>query len=371
MKKPLIQVTTYLTPAPPSEDVFYEVEVLQEVERVCEKLYRERWPQAPYDEDGVHQHFADLVAVMNLAQHLAIQLEEGLLDVSALLRELSILLPQFVWLTVGCQGMENGARCYTLDFIPLAYREEGFPFDLQVTESIVQQLCYEPAEALDALCQEISQLIVDKRIWRKGDTPTNEWVEETEAPMVPLQQLRRMEEEAKREKYAKERMRIANEKLELMMEQLELAMMYGGMNHFDNVGELEQDEDWDKKVRISLREYSYLMKKAKYLEQVWQINGQLVRKTETMTVSNEQVTYQRDQVQQVKDHVTSGEIYLVLDECQEIAGRAQVKNRPWFRKPYVKLMRMDYDSLLKKAAYFDLLQGESYLLERKVLVGKA
>lgn len=30
-------------------------------------------------------------------------------------------------------------------------------------------------------------------------------------------------------------------------------------------------------------------------------------------------------------------------------------------------MRMDYDSILNKAAYFDLIQGENFLLEQIIL----
>ena len=69
---------------------------------------------------------------------------------------------------------------------------------------------------------------------------------------------------------------------------------------------------------------------------------------------------------EIKDNFSTRDIHFVLYECQVIESRARVHARPWFRKPYVKLMKMDYDNLLSKAAYFDLLQGESALLEQMV-----
>ncbi|OJG69663.1 hypothetical protein RV10_GL000742 [Enterococcus pallens] len=71
-------------------------------------------------------------------------------------------------------------------------------------------------------------------------------------------------------------------------------------------------------------------------------------------------------MKQIKANLSTRDIHFVLYECQVIESRAKVHARPWFRKPYVKLMKMDYDNLLSKAAYFDLLQGESSVLERIV-----
>ena len=161
-----------------------------------------------------------------------------------------------------------------------------------------------------------------------------------------------------------------NKRLEMTIENLEQAMLYGGIHYFSLDNELKEEEDWDKQLTISLREYTYLIQKGKFLEQVWQLNGDLVDKTEKMTVKvnahGNKLIYERNQVKKIKENLTSQDIQFVLNECQLIESRVKVRTRPWFRKPYAKLMKMDYDNLLRKAAYFDLLQGENGILERTV-----
>ncbi|WP_371089230.1 hypothetical protein [Enterococcus sp. HMSC066C04] len=160
------------------------------------------------------------------------------------------------------------------------------------------------------------------------------------------------------------KLQVINQQLERTIEKLEQSMLYSGIRYFQQ--EVKEEEDWDKQLTISLREYTYLMQKAKFLEQIWQLNGELVDKTEKMTVNGSQLIYERNQVKKIQDTFTSQDIHYVLYECQLIESRVKVRPRPWFRKPYVKLMKMDYNNLLSKASYFDLLQGESGVLERNL-----
>lgn len=182
---------------------------------------------------------------------------------------------------------------------------------------------------------------------------------------VELTAARVQEENVRQESQSKARLRAVNQKLEMVIEKLELSMLYSGVQYFDR-SQPKEESDWDKRLTISLREYTYLLQKARFLEQMWHLNGELVNKTEKMTVTGDKLVYERDQVKQIKANLSARDIHFVLYECQVIESRAKVHARPWFRKPYVKLMKMDYDNLLNKAAYFDLLQGESATLEKIV-----
>lgn len=172
-------------------------------------------------------------------------------------------------------------------------------------------------------------------------------------------------EEFSKEGLEDQQLRLENQKLTKQLERLQYTLMSEGLSHFEvGLQESETDfEEWDRPLRISLREYRQLMQKAKSLERVWRLNDEMVRKTEKMIVTDTQFVYEREQVKQIKETISFSDIFLVLDECEEIEERVKVKYRPWFRKPYVKMIKMDYDSLVDKAAYFDILQAESFVLE--------
>lgn len=373
MNNQLIHVSLYPTPAPAAEETLYEVDTVSELVFICEKLFMKAWPLQSFDRQHLTAHFRSLTDIMALEHHLEIAVAAEELLWEQLLQDLVQLLPQFAWIRCKTEPEAYGRRVYYFDFVPIALHQDSFPFDLSIAESITQQLSCGQEDAQRIVCDEIAARIQTldylSPVQTAKESPVQEPLTDSSSQVpdnasadTSNHQLLRYQEEIKREQYTKERLRIANEKLELMMERLELSMMYGGLNHFDS--HENDDADWDKRLTISLREYSYLMQKAKYLEQMWQINGELVRKTEKMTLYENQLFYEREQVNQFKQTISSEDIYLVLDECKLIESRVKVKNRPLFRKPYVKLMAMDYESLLSKAAYFDLLQGESYLLEK-------
>ncbi|OJG75317.1 hypothetical protein RV10_GL004514 [Enterococcus pallens] len=345
--------------------------LLEEIERACEYLYA---PHGTLNEDQrrkIYQHFEQLFRLMNSSYHAELLLPTGYFDWSSFWQSLHQFFPQFAWVKAQTEEPKYGRRVYRFDFIPLTFRDAGFPFAIHLEDSLTQQFPLSAEEALE----RAEQLLLELAGQHLSDVPPKS-KDKPESETVPIKQAeeqvkeaevsvnRVQQEEVKHESQSKARLRAVNQKLEMVIEKLELSMLYSGIQYFER--ENKEENDWDKRIKISLREYTYLLQKARFLEQMWNLNGELVNKTEKMTVTGNKLVYERDQVKQIKANLSARDIHFVLYECQVIESRAKVHARPWFRKPYVKLMKMDYDNLLSKAVYFDLLQGESALLERMV-----
>ena len=360
MKQVDSQVVLYPTPAPEMTEELISQPLLVEIERACEYLYA---PHGTLNEDQrkkIYQYFKQLFQLMNSSYHIELSLVPGRFDWSAFWQALHQFFPQFAWLKAQTEELKYGRQIYRFDFVPVVFREMGFPFGIHLEDSLAQQFSLPVDEALqrgEQLLQELAgQHFEAGLVTDESDTseeePANEVVAERDQTSV------------RQESQSKVRLQAINQKLEMVIEKLELSMMYSGIQYFDQP--LKEESDWDKRLTISLREYTYLLQKAKFLEQMWNLNGELVNKTEKMTLTGNKLVYERDQVKQIKADLSARDIHFVLYECQVIESRAKVHPRPWFRKPYVKLMKMDYDNLLSKAAYFDLLQGESAVLEKIV-----
>ena len=366
------QLALYPTPAPTMQEELVSQPLLEEIERACEYLYA---PHGTLNEDQrkkIYQHFEQLFRLMNSSYHVELLLPTGYFDWSSFWQSLHQFFPQFAWIKAQTEEPKYGRRVYRFDFIPLTFREVGFPFAIHLEESLTQQFPLSAEEALERAEQLLLELAgqhlsdvppKSKEAPEKVETiPVKEVAEQVKEAEVSVNRVQ--QEEVKQESQSKARLRAVNQKLEMVIEKLELSMLYSGIQYFNQ--ESKEESDWDKRIKISLREYTYLLQKARFLEQMWNLNGELVNKTEKMTVTGNKLVYERDQVKQIKANLSARDIHFVLYECQVIESRAKVHARPWFRKPYVKLMKMDYDNLLSKAAYFDLLQGESALLERMV-----
>ncbi|MGL4696663.1 hypothetical protein [Enterococcus larvae] len=375
MKKRELQVNIYPTSAPSTEELLYEVETLEEVCQTCEKLHLERQPLGKCVYEQVNKRFSAMFEVMTAVHHLEISILSGELSWERVLQELAVLLPQFAWLSCKTEVSKNHRRVYYMDFVPIAYSDNGFPFEIQLQTSIQQQLFYSEEEAVRALSQEIEEQLLEKNLWLSEKADKGERsrpakkARSTKKPAFSREavsvenQLLVYKEEIKRSDYTKERMRIANEKLELLIEKLEQTVVDCGISYLRHS---DEDKEASKYLHISLREYSYLKQKAKYLEKLWDNNKALIKQTEKLVPVGSSVTYKHKQVAQLKEMIFDSDIYLVMDECREIDSRAIINQYPWFRNPYVKLMRADYHSLAKKAAYFDLLQGENYFLRKMI-----
>ena len=347
------QLALYPTPAPKMDVVLKNIELLLAIEQSCEYLYAPEGSLTESQREKIRTHFQQLFQWMNGSYHVELLLETEEFDWQGFWQAIHQFFPQFAWLKAQTEEPKYGRHVYRFDFVPLVFRNAGFPFAVQLEESVAQQFGLEPKTALER-AEQLLQELAEQQIRKK--------VKEDQVQEADLSIDRIQETDSKQEKQSKARLRAVNQKLEMVIEKLELSMLYSGIKYFNQ--EHKEESDWDKQIKISLREYTYLLQKAKFLEQMWQLNGELVNKTEKMTVTGNKLVYERDQVKQIKANFSARDIHFVIYECQVIESRAKVHARPWFRKPYVKLMKMDYDNLLGKAAYFDLLQGESSVLEK-------
>ncbi|WP_242704001.1 hypothetical protein [Enterococcus sp. 669A] len=356
-------------------------DLLAAIEQSCEYLYAPQGSLNDGQREKIRSHFQQLFQWMDGSYHLELRLEEGTFDWQGFWKAIHQFFPQFAWLKAQTEAPRYGRQTYRFDFVPLVSRKSGFPFAVHLEDSLAQQFSQTTAEGLkhaEQLFQELAQqnFSVGKKVEKPIPPVTPVKKKKVEQPIPPVKKAEEKaqsavnsvdlvkKEDVKQDSQSKARLRAVNQKLEMVIEKLELSMLYSGIQYFNQ--EHKEESDWDKQIKISLREYTYLLQKARFLEQMWNLNGELVNKTEKMTVTGNKLVYERDQVKQIKDNLSTRDIHFVLYECQVIESRAKVHARPWFRKPYVKLMKMDYDNLLGKAAYFDLLQGESSILEKIV-----
>ncbi|WP_321383609.1 hypothetical protein [uncultured Enterococcus sp.] len=212
----------------------------------------------------------------------------------------------------------------------MLYKSQGFPFDIQLKASIQQQLFYSTEEAVKALCSQIEQLVVEKKLWMAEEASVSDAKFssskkiQSDAPPISQEtasvenQLLVCREEIKRTAYSKERMRIANEKLELLIEKLEQTIVDCGISYLKQP---EEGENASNYLRISLREYAYLKQKAKDLEKLWLCNKDLLKKAEELTVENKS-RYKKKEVEQLREMIFESDIYLVIEECRAIDTRA-------------------------------------------------
>jgi hypothetical protein len=367
-----IIVDIYQAASPAVGERLFDDDMLRDIYYICEEIFQKRNTGVPYPKEEVEEYFEEFHTIISFFKHVEITLDFVDLDWSALLDELIHTFPQIAWIG-GSKEKEDNRVVYYIDFVPIAYRETDFPFMVNLLQSLEQQLIGESDDVLALFVNEIERL-VSKFV--KPLTTSNPKVKAKPKPKVEaaehnvkeanINYVLKMEEAVSRERYAKERMRLANKKLEVVIDQMERQNLSRAINELSKPNNNE-NEDWDQLLKIDLREYSQLLQKAKFLEQSWMMNKELVTKSEKMTISDNRLTYEREQVRSFKESVSTNEIYLILEECKLIESRVKIKKKSWFRQPHVRIMKMDYDSILNKAAYFDLIQGENFLLEQIVL----
>ncbi|MDA9471070.1 hypothetical protein [Enterococcus sp. 5H] len=364
-----IMVDIYQAASPAVGERLFDDDMLRDIYYICEEIFQSKNKGIPYPRKDVEEYFEEFHTIISFFKHMEITLDFVDLDWSALLDELIHTFPQIAWIG-GSKEKEDNRVIYYIDFVPIAYREAGFPFMVNLTQSLEQQLFDDDEDILESFVDEIERLVSKfiKPLQSIKPTPVekNEVKEPEEADNSTVNYIQKIEEEVNRERYAKERMRLANKKLEVVIDQMERQNLSRAITELSKSNS-EENENWDQVLRVDLREYSQLLQKAKFLEQSWLMNKDLMTKSEKMTISDNQLTYEREQVRSFKDSVSTNEIYLILDECKLIESRVKIKKKSWFHQPHARIMKMDYDSLLNKAAYFDLIQGENYFLERLVI----
>lgn len=361
-------VDIYQAASPAVGERLFDDDMLRDIYYICEEIFQKKNKRVPYPQKEVEEYFEEFHTIISFFKHVEITLDFVDLDWSALLDELIHTFPQIAWIG-GSKEKEDNRVVYYIDFVPIAYRDKGFPFMVNLLQSLNQQLVGESNDVLESFISEIERLVArfikPLKVSNASPPKEAEIVEHSEVN-GSANYLMEMEEAISRERYAKERMRLANKKLEVVIDQMERQNLSRAMKELSQSSS-DENENWDHILKVDLREYSQLLQKAKFLEQSWMMNKELITKSEKMTISDNQLTYEREQVRSFKDSVSTNEIYLILDECKLIESRVKIKKKSWFRQPHVRIMKMDYDSILNKAAYFDLIQGENYLLEQIVL----
>lgn len=348
--------------------------LVPETVKVTERLYHLKRPLVEFPEKEVRHFFTSLEANGRHLQTIKITINDHELLWQKVLELLRGLLPQFVFYRVTLQEAAS-EKNYYFDFLPIAWIAGEFPFGASFFESISQQLPYPAESARDRLRKRLEFEIAHRELV-SGKPETA--VEEKRQPPRSAEPL--PTELAKEERFPAnhtispkqevaasetEHLRLENQKLQLALEKIESQVMQNGLQVLQKTKGTVK-ENWDKRVKISLRDYHTLILKTRYLDQVWALNSELVQKSEKLIFSADQVVYEHNQIQQLRTNFSASEIFLMVDDSEAIEKRAKIRRRPLFSKPFVKLMQMDYDSLQKKAAYFDILQSESYLMERMI-----
>ncbi|MBP1046508.1 hypothetical protein I6N96_09440 [Enterococcus sp. BWM-S5] len=348
----------------------------------------------------------------NYHHHLEIQFFQVQLDEEALLDELKELFPQFVWVKMA-EEIEDEFSTYACEFIPLAFRAETeaeqqpIVFNLKASlqqmngelkQSISEQVenhlhkilsdeedtsfsvgelsfpvdvTVAPPSVPEVVEEPVSREVSKKTKAAKPSRRTPKVQEVSEHPVVRSEEneVVFLKESLKREKASKERVRVAKEKLEQELLAIENNLLVSGLKRFKKNRKIKVDEeDWYKPVKIDLIHYDDLYKKAKFIEQSWKLNKELVTITEKMTVTNNELTYERERVERIKNSVSEMDLQSMMEQCHLINNRVRI-NRGFFFliKPHVKLYQIDYEQLERISAFFDIIQTENRLLEQIIL----
>lgn len=383
-------VEIYQSISPEIGSELLKEELLPKLLSICENLYQVYTPHKNYVLSDLQERFIQLNKVVSLEKQIVLTLDkEQLLDWKSLMIKLVEMYPQFVWIQIREDVSPLNIYSYYFNFVPIAIKEADFPFTISLNESLKQQLSPLSIDVIKEFKTEFELLIEEftysnngqdieknnknepifkKRKKKEVSERNHEGSSLKKQPIVetdqPLHEIVMYQEELVKEKNAKERMKLANQKLEILMNQMERQVVGSAVGYFNKNKKQDTKEDWHKVIKIDLREYSQLFQKAKYLERSWLLNQALETKSEKMVVSDSEMTYEREQVRKIKDVSNPEEIFFMIDECEMIAKRVKIRERPFWGKPNVRIMKMDYENLMDKAAYFDLLQGENYLLEQ-------
>ena len=382
-----IGVDMYQAASPAVGERLFDDDMLRDIYYICEEIFQKRNIGVDYPQKEVEEYFEEFHTIISFFKHIEITLDFVDLNWSKLLDELIQTFPQIAWIG-GTKEREDNRVTYYLDFVPIAYRNSGFPFLVNLQQSLEQQVVgdnYDPDFLIEYFIETIEKLSAkfikpldikekktDKKIIEDMELETKKDVlihNYSDVEEDAKNYVSKIEEELAHEKYIKERMRLANQKLEVVIEQMERQRLTKAMSQLSHTNS-EENEKWDKMLKVDLREYYQILQKAKFLEQTWFMNKELITKNEKMTISDNQLTYEREQIRGFKEEINSTELYLILEECKVIESRVKIKSKTWFRQPYVRIMKMDYDNLLNKAAYFDLIQSENYLIENIVLTNQ-
>lgn len=378
--------------------VIYQKDSIDEIVETCSLLYKHKAGNmlSTLEINDIHKKIQYSVS----KKYVEIQFFRTELYWDALLEELVELFPQFLW-TKMVEEMDSNFVTYFCEFIPITFGPtEKIYFSLKDSLS---QMGYKKNDSVSYIVtQKIHEIFQEEMFDTKSndrvDIPKDEQSEldssdsslhsrakathffdeknlsdienftidknlETQEEVFSKDVIY-LKESLKRERAAKERLKIAKEKLEYELIAIENRLLTSGLTRFKKYQKstLREDE-WYKFIRIDLIEYDDLYKKAKFIEQSWKLNCQLVTVTEKMTFTKDRWVYERARVEKVKNTVAELELKSMMEQCHLINGRIKVKQGFLFIKPSVKLYHIDFEQLQKISAFFDIIQTENRLLE--------
>ncbi|WP_086315399.1 hypothetical protein A5821_002884 [Enterococcus sp. 7F3_DIV0205] len=379
--------------------VLYQKDNTEEIVEACETLYeRSTGDFLTFREND---ELSRKVISSPIKKHVEIQFFQTQLNWDVLLEELEELFPQFVWTKI-VEEVDGIFSTYFCELIPVSFNSEEEPIQFIVSASL-EQMGYSKSESVSSILQakllsifqeeenipltgetlsfpvEVSieenvepPLDVDSMFLEKDESGEEERIEiepDNESELTALvrsdeSEVLFLKESLKREKASKERVRVAKEKLEYELLAIENSLLVSGLKRFKKHQKTSIDEeDWYKPVRIDLIQYDDLYKKAKFIEQSWRLNRQLVTITERMTVTKDQWVYERARVEKIKNSVSEMDLQSMMEQCHLINERVKIRQGFLFFKPRVKLYQIDYEQLEKISAFFDIIQTENRLLE--------
>ncbi|MEI5993550.1 hypothetical protein [Candidatus Enterococcus mansonii] len=339
-----------------------------------------------------------------IKKHIEIQFFNTELNWDVLLEELESLFPKFIWTKI-VEEVDDLFSTYFCELIPVSFSKEDEPVQFTVSASL-EQMGYSKSDSVSKILerkllsifqeeeapfvqetlsfpvefsikeeveeafeddyeQELDFLMDEEKTYDTQISEDEDVDVEITAPIrSEKSEVLFLKESLKREKASKERVRVAKEKLEYELLAIENSLLFSGLKRFKKHQKSSIDEeDWYKPVRIDLIQYDDLYKKAKFIEQSWRLNRQLVTITEKMTVTKDQWIYERARVEKVKNSVSEMDLQSMMEQCHLINERVKVRPGFLFFKPRVKLYQIDYEQLEKISAFFDIIQTENRLLE--------
>lgn len=401
---------------------FFKRDLSKTIIERSKKILKEKKIYSEEKANEIRRTLPFLLPTLSLCHYLVIELEENYqLNGNEFLKEFQRYYPQIVWVSASYEKQR-----YELVFVPIVIKEEGFPLGFSLQESLTQQSVESDSPVTEwekeiqytiqkyvGLTEKISEttsqqsidlasqnLFVEKEkvyanktgkqqkkfrlnISRNAQLKDQirhlqqenhslktklEQVEDSdkEGDKLELKDKKYFEQALKQAIDTKERMRLSKEKLEYEITRLEKKVMEGGLDLLEDLPYVDRKENWYKLKKIPLQEYDQLYQKSKYLEYTWKVNQQLNGTTERMVFEDEKVIYEKERVKKIKESAKDIELFVMMDECQKINERVKIKKKTFWRKPVAKILTGDYENLIEKAAYFDILQSENSFLEKMI-----
>lgn len=320
-----INVDIYQSAAPVEEGNLFKNEMLSELSYVCKKISKGCMDETSYSEEETLNYFEELGSIISIFKHIEITLDCLDMDWPTVLTELMEKFPQIAWIK-GMKEQEEQIVTYYFDFIPLAYQPSEIPFIVNLQKSLSQQLSLGKQE-LGTEVSEFLSIIVDicrdnvhaikgstivilKEEEEKNEDNFQSFLKKERELTKMEDYIQYVEKELEEKKQVQKELRTTNQKMELVLERLSHQMIKHSLRELHKLGK-EESDDWDAWIKIELREYVWLLQKAKFLEQVWGLNSELLVKNEAITIGTDHLTYERKQIKGMKEDLHSTEIYLV------------------------------------------------------------